>query len=62
MGGGQPAQAGPRTRKGRMAGIYKVDASSNIRFSDENPAIKQLYEGFLKEKEHKLLHRNMQGM
>ncbi len=58
MGGGQPAQAGPRTRKGRMEGIYKVDASSNIRFSDENPAIKQLYEDFLKGKEHKLLHRN----
>lgn len=59
MGGGQPAQAGPRTRKGRMEGIYKVDAASNIRFSDENPAIKQLYEDLLKGKEHKLLHRNM---
>lgn len=59
MGGGQPAQAGPRTRKGRMEGIYKVDAASNIRFPDENPAVRQLYEDFLKGKEHKLLHRNL---
>lgn len=58
MGGGQPAQAGPRTRKGRMEGIYKVDANSNIRFPDENPAVKQLYDGLLKGNEHKLLHRN----
>lgn len=59
MGGGQPAQAGPRTRKGRMEGIYKVDAASNIRFPDENPAVRQIYEEFLKGKEHKLLHRNL---
>lgn len=58
MGGGQPAQAGPRTRKGRMEGIYKVDANSNIRFPDDNPAVKQLYDGLLKCNEHKLLHRN----
>lgn len=60
MGGGQPAQAGARTRKGRTEGIYKVDTASNIRFSDENPAIKQLYDDFLAGKEHKLLHRNME--
>lgn len=59
MGGGQPPQAGSRTRKGRMEGIYQVDASSNIRFPDENPAIKQLYDEFLRGKEHRLLHRNL---
>lgn len=59
MGGGQPAQAGPRTRKGRMEGIYRVDANSNIRFPDENPAVKQLYDGLLKGSEHRLLHRNL---
>lgn len=59
MGGGQPAQAGPRTRKSRMEGIYKVDAVSDIRFSDENPAVKQLYTEFLAGKERKLLHRNL---
>ena len=58
-GGGQPAQAGPRTRKGRMEGIYKVDAASNIRFPDENPTVKQLYADLLVGKEHKLLHRNL---
>lgn len=59
MGGGQPAQAGPRTRRGRMEGIYRVDAASNIRFPDENPIVEQLYGGLLQGKEHKLLHRNM---
>lgn len=57
MGGGQPAQAGPRTRKGRMEGIYKVDAASSIRFPDENPVVAQMYESLLKGKEHHLLHR-----
>lgn len=60
MGGGQPAQSGARTRKGRMEGIYQVDCGSNIRFPDENPSVKQLYEEFLQGKEHKLLHRNLQ--
>ncbi len=59
MGGGQPAQAGKRTRKGRTEGIYRVDATSSIRFSDENPVVKQLYNDLLVGKEHKLLHRNL---
>lgn len=59
MGGGQPGPAGPRTKQRRMEGIYRVDADSNIRTSDENPAVAALYEGFLKGKEHKLLHRNL---
>lgn len=61
MGGGQPAQAGSRTRKRRMDGIYQADVSSNIRFPDENPAIKQLYDEFLCGKEHRLLHRNLES-
>ncbi len=60
MGGGQPAQAGPRTRKGRMKGLYKVDAASNIRYTDDNPVVKQMYDGLLNGKEHKLLHRNLE--
>lgn len=59
MGGGQPALAGARTRKKRMEGIYKIDQGSNIRSSDENPAIIALYQDFLQGKEHKLLHRNL---
>lgn len=58
MGGGQPGSAGARTRQRRMEGIYQADASSNVRFSEENPAVKQLYDNFLSGKEHKLLHRN----
>lgn len=60
MGGGQPAQAGKRTKQSRMEGIYKVDVASNIRFSDENPSVTKLYEDLLKDKEHKLLHRNLE--
>jgi NADH-quinone oxidoreductase subunit G len=60
MGGGQPGGAGARTRQSRMEGMYKADASSNVRFSEENPAVKQLYDNFLEGKEHKLLHRNLQ--
>ena len=59
MGGGQPGPAGPRTKKRRMEGLYKVDQSSNIKSADENPAIQALYQDFLKGKEHKLLHRNL---
>ena len=55
-GGGQPLPIGPRTKKARMEGIYKVDNTAQIKLSNENPIITELYEGFLKGKEHKLLH------
>lgn len=58
MGGGQPAFAGPRTKKNRMEGLYKADAMTNIRYPDENPVLKQMYDTFLQGKEHKLFHRN----
>lgn len=58
LGGGQPVPAGPRTKKGRTEGIYKVDVNSHIRFSNENPMVNTLYDGILKGQEHKLLHRN----
>jgi NADH-quinone oxidoreductase subunit G len=58
MGGGQPAFAGPRTKKNRMEGLYKADAMTNIRYPDENPVLKQMYDNFLKGKEHHLFHRN----
>ncbi len=60
MGGGQPAFAGPRTKKSRMEGLYKADVMSNIRYPDENPVLLQMYDDFFKGKEHKLFHRNMQ--
>lgn len=62
MGGGQPGPAGPRTKQRRMEGIYKVDMASNIKSADENPAVTALYQGFLKGKEHRLLHRNLKAL
>lgn len=58
LGGGQPLPMGPRTRKGRTEGIYRVDKQSHIRFTSENPVIRQTYENVIKGNEHKLLHRN----
>ncbi|NLG02303.1 MAG: 4Fe-4S dicluster domain-containing protein [Clostridia bacterium] len=58
LGGGQPLPMGGRTRKGRTEGIYRVDQQSSIRFTDDNPMLKQIYEDVIAGKEHKLLHRN----
>lgn len=60
MGGGQPLNAGARTRAARMEGLYKADVNTQIKKSDENPMIQALYDGLLKGKEHELLHRNLQ--
>ncbi len=56
MGGGQPRQAGERTKAARTEGLYKADGVSVVKKSDENPMLVSLYEGFLKGREHKLLH------
>lgn len=61
MGGGQPVNAGPRTRKARMKGLYDTDANTQIKKSNENPMILSLYDTLLKGKEHELLHRNFSG-
>ena len=55
MGGGQPVNAGPRTRKARMKGLYDTDVNTQIKKSNENPMT------LLKGKEHELLHRNFSG-
>ena len=55
-GGGQPVPIGPRTKKARLEGIYKIDSMAQIKLSNENPIIATLYDGLLKGKEHKLLH------
>lgn len=55
-GGGQPVPIGPRTKKARFEGIYKIDSVAQIKRSNENPIIQNLYSGILKGKEHKLLH------
>ena len=61
MGGGQPVNAGPRTRTARMKGLYDTDVDTQIKKSNENPMILSLYDTLLKGKEHELLHRNFSG-
>ena len=61
MGGGQPVNAGPRTRKARMKGLYDTDVNTQIKKSNENPMILSLYDTLLKGKEHELFHRNFSG-
>lgn len=56
IGGGQPVPIGPRTKKARLEGLYKIDTVAQIKLSNQNPIIQTLYGGLLKGKEHKLLH------
>jgi iron only hydrogenase large subunit-like protein len=46
----------------RTDGIYKDDKQSKLRFSHDNPEVKQLYKDFLEKplspKAHKLLHNH----
>lgn len=56
MGGGQPTRAGSRTKAARTQGLYNADNATIIKKSDENPMVQELYKGFLKGKEHELLH------
>ena len=55
-GGGQPLPIGPRTRKVRMEGLYKIDNATQIKRSEENPSVVSLYDGILKDRTHELLH------
>jgi iron-only hydrogenase group A len=59
-GGGQPIEKDLETKQKRLEAIYRVDESSKLRKSHENPGVKQLYEEFLGEplgeKSHHLLH------
>lgn len=55
LGGGQPfIHAEEKDLRG--SGLYKADKACSIRRSGENPLIKQLYDGILKDKTHELLH------
>ena len=55
-GGGQPKLSTAQHITDRTKGIYMEDNASVIKKSNENPMVLSLYEGFLKGKEHKLLH------
>ena len=63
-GDGQPRFTTDETRKARIRAIYKEDEGKPVRKSHENPAIKEIYEKFLKkplgEKSHHLLHTKYQ--
>lgn len=59
-GGGQPIPTSKDIREKRAKAIYDEDRNLCLRKSHDNPAVKRLYEEFLKEplgeKSHKLLH------
>lgn len=54
-GGGQPAPTTGDIRQKRSLGLYRLDKSSQIKSSEQNPLIKSLFEGMLKDN-HDLLH------
>ncbi len=59
-GGGQPIHDGMELAKERGERLYDLDAASTLRFSHENPAIRDVYDHFLgqplSERAHELLH------
>ncbi len=59
-GGGQPIKLNHEEAKQRGDILYMLDAGSRLRFSHENPNLKQMYKEFFKhplsEKSHELLH------
>jgi NADH-quinone oxidoreductase subunit G len=54
-GGGQPTPMNIDVRKERAKGLYRLDRTSHIKSSEENPLIVSLFEGMLKDR-HDLLH------
>lgn len=59
LGGGQPLPMGSNIRRERTEGIYRVDKESQIRFTEDNPMLKQVYEHTIYKREHELLHRSL---
>ena len=59
-GGGQPYGVSNEVRRKRMEGLYQDDRDHELRFSHENPAVRQVYREFLgnplSEKAEQLLH------
>lgn len=59
-GGGQPIKDGEELAGVRADNLYGLDKASEIRFSHENPSIKQCYEHYLQcplsHRAHELLH------
>lgn len=63
-GGGQPFGTTSEVLQKRLAAVYEIDKSSELRMSHKNPAITTLYEEFLgkplSHKAHELLHTKYQ--
>lgn len=55
-GGGQPIPTTEEVLIKRMEAIYEIDYDSKLRKSHENPAVKKLYEEFLKEPHSEIAH------
>ena len=55
-GGGQPVALGAEPKLERQEGLYRFDSLSQIKLSNQNPVVQDVYQGILKGKEHKLLH------
>jgi NADH-quinone oxidoreductase subunit G/NADP-reducing hydrogenase subunit HndD len=59
-GGGQPIGIDPNAAKARMAALYTIDETAQLRVSHKNQHVKRLYDEFLGkplgEKSHHLLH------
>jgi NADH-quinone oxidoreductase subunit G len=55
-GGGQPIPTTEEVLIKRMEAIYEIDYDSKLRKSHENPAVKKLYEEFLKEPNSEIAH------
>ena len=64
-GGGQPIHDGAEMAKERGENLYFLDRKNKLRFSHENPKIKQIYEEYLgeplSERAHHLLHTDHFG-
>lgn len=56
-GGGQPIATATEKHK-RGDNLYAADKLCTLKFSEENPLMKELYEGILKGRTHELLHVN----
>ncbi|MDR7869308.1 MAG: [FeFe] hydrogenase, group A [Tissierellaceae bacterium] len=54
-GGGQPAPVNTEMRKQRAKGLYKIDRTSFIKSSENNPIVSNILEDMLKDKKH-LIH------
>jgi NADH-quinone oxidoreductase subunit G len=54
-GGGQP-EATEKEKKTRGAVLYAADRQSSLKRSEENPIIRDIYDKFIKNRAHELLH------